>query len=31
MYERFKPLVEDMYDDEEERLLADSAADALAG
>ena len=31
MYERFKSLVEDMYDDEEERLLADSAADALAG
>ena len=31
MYERFKTLVEDMYDDEEERLLADSAADALAG
>ena len=30
MYERFKALVEDMYDDEEERLLADSAADALA-
>jgi long-chain acyl-CoA synthetase len=31
MYERFKALVEDMYDDKEERLLADSAADALAG
>jgi long-chain acyl-CoA synthetase len=31
MYERFKVLVEDMYDDNEERLLADSAADALAG
>ena len=31
MYERFKTLVEDMYDDKEERLLADSAADALAG
>ncbi len=31
MYERFKALVEDMYDDKEERLLADSAAGALAG
>jgi long-chain acyl-CoA synthetase len=31
MYERFKALVEDMYDDKEERLLADSVADALAG
>jgi len=31
MYERFKPLVEEMYDDREERLLADSAAAALAG
>jgi long-chain acyl-CoA synthetase len=30
MYERFKPLVEDMYDDKEENLLADSAAEALA-
>jgi long-chain acyl-CoA synthetase len=30
MYERFKPLVEEMYDDREERLLADSAAAALA-
>lgn len=30
MYERFKALVEDMYDDKEERLLADSAAEALA-
>jgi len=31
MYERFKPLVEGMYaDEEEERLLAESAADALA-
>lgn len=30
MYERFKPLVEEMYDDQEERLLATSAADALA-
>ncbi|HVG82793.1 MAG TPA: long-chain fatty acid--CoA ligase, partial [Methylomirabilota bacterium] len=30
IYERFKALVEDMYDDEEERLLTDSAADALA-
>ena len=25
MYERFKALVEEMYDDEEERLLAESA------
>ena len=30
MYERFKTLVEEMYDDGEERLLAASAADALA-
>jgi long-chain acyl-CoA synthetase len=30
MYERFKPLVEEMYDDREERLLAASTADALA-
>jgi long-chain acyl-CoA synthetase len=30
MYERFKPLVEEMYADEEEKLLAESAADALA-
>jgi long-chain acyl-CoA synthetase len=30
MYDRFKPLVEEMYDDREERLLAESAADALA-
>jgi long-chain acyl-CoA synthetase len=30
MYERFKPLVEEMYDDREEKLLAESAADALA-
>ena len=29
MYERFKPLVEEMYDDREEKLLAASAADAL--
>jgi long-chain acyl-CoA synthetase len=29
MYERFKPLVEEMYADGEERLLAESAADAL--
>jgi hypothetical protein len=25
MYERFKALVEDMYDDEEERLIAATA------
>ncbi len=31
MYERFKPLVEEMYDDREEKLLAESAAEALAG
>jgi long-chain acyl-CoA synthetase len=31
MYERFKPLVEAMYDDGEEKLLAQSAAEALAG
>ena len=30
MYERFKPLIEDMYDDKEEKLLAASTADALA-
>jgi long-chain acyl-CoA synthetase len=30
MYERFKPLIEEMYDDREERLLAASTADALA-
>ncbi len=30
MYERFKPLVEEMYDDREEKLLAASAAGALA-
>jgi long-chain acyl-CoA synthetase len=30
MYERFKPLVEEMYDDREEKLLAASAAEALA-
>ncbi len=30
MYEKFKPLVEEMYDDREEKLLAASAADALA-
>jgi long-chain acyl-CoA synthetase len=29
MYERFKPLVEEMYDDREEKLLAESAAEAL--
>jgi long-chain acyl-CoA synthetase len=29
MYERFKPLIEEMYADGEERLLAESAADAL--
>jgi len=29
MYERFKPLVEAMYDDSEERLLADEVKDAL--
>jgi hypothetical protein len=26
MYERFKSLVEDMYDDREQRLIAESAA-----
>ena len=31
MYERFKPLVEAMYDDREERLLAGEVGDALAG
>jgi long-chain acyl-CoA synthetase len=30
MYERFKTLVEEMYDDKEEQLLAGSAAGALA-
>jgi long-chain acyl-CoA synthetase len=30
MYERFKALVEEMYDDKEEQLLASSAAGALA-
>ncbi len=30
MYERFKTLVEEMYDEREERLLAAGAADALA-
>jgi long-chain acyl-CoA synthetase len=30
MYERFKPLVEEMYSDGEERLLAGRVADALA-
>jgi long-chain acyl-CoA synthetase len=30
MYERFKALVEEMYDEGEERLLAASVADALA-
>jgi long-chain acyl-CoA synthetase len=30
MYERFKALVEEMYDDREEKLLAASAAGALA-
>jgi long-chain acyl-CoA synthetase len=30
MYERFKQLVEEMYDSREERLLAESAAEALA-
>jgi long-chain acyl-CoA synthetase len=30
MHERFKPLVEDMYDDKEEKLLAGSAAGILA-
>ena len=29
MYERFKPLVESMYDDEEEQLLATEVGDAL--
>jgi hypothetical protein len=28
MYERFKPLVEAMYDDREERLLADGPVSA---
>ena len=30
MYERFKPLVEEMYDEREEKLLAQNAAEALA-
>ncbi len=30
MYERFEPLIEEMYADGEEKLLAESAADALA-
>jgi len=30
MYERFKPLVEEMYDDREEKLLAESAGKVLA-
>jgi long-chain acyl-CoA synthetase len=30
MYERFKPLIEEMYDNEEEKLLAESTAGALA-
>ena len=30
MYERLKPLVESMYDDKEERLLAESATGVLA-
>jgi long-chain acyl-CoA synthetase len=30
MYERFKPLIEEMYDDKEERLLAESTAGVLA-
>ena len=30
MYERFKALVEDMYDDREERLIADSAGSHAA-
>jgi long-chain acyl-CoA synthetase len=30
MYERFKALVDEMYDDKEEQLLAGSAAGALA-
>jgi long-chain acyl-CoA synthetase len=29
MYERFKSLVEDMYDDREQRLIAESAADIV--
>jgi hypothetical protein len=28
MYERFKPLVESMYDDREERLIAEIAAES---
>ena len=30
MYQRFKPLVDEMYDDQEERLLAESAIGVLA-
>ncbi|MBO0742484.1 MAG: AMP-binding protein, partial [Hyphomicrobiaceae bacterium] len=30
MYERFKPLIEEMYDNEEEKLLADATAGAMA-
>jgi hypothetical protein len=30
MYERFQPLVEEMYTGEEEKLLAESVADVLA-
>ena len=30
MYERFRTLVEEMYDDREEKLLTESVADALA-
>jgi len=30
MHERFKALVDEMYDDREERLLAESAGSALA-
>ena len=29
MYERFKALIEDMYDDSEERLIAAGTGDAL--
>jgi len=29
MYERFKSLVEDMYDDREQRLIAESAVEVL--
>ena len=30
MYERYKPLIEEMYDDREEKLLAETTAGALA-